>query len=423
MLRYILPLVLLLGTAFSTPAKVQNGTVSTNDHEAAYDAIEQLTEVLLLVRRHYVEDKSYEEITTQALQGMLHALGEYSSFLDAEAYGHVRNDTEGQYGGIGINIGMRQGMLTVIAPIEDTPAYRAGLISGDTIVAIEGEDTEGITLREAVDRLRGKVGAGVELTIEAAADGTRRDVTIVRDIVDVPSVKGARLIRDRIGYLRLTQFARPSADSLQEKLNELVASDMGALILDLRGNPGGLLSSAVEVAQKFLPDDALIVSTKGREDVHPRQVLRSGGSHHYTEFPMVVLVNEGSASASEIVAGALQDHHRAVLVGETTFGKGSVQSVIRLKADRSTAVRLTTARYHTPSGRMIHRKGIEPDIPVVVSPAEWRDIQLARARIENPDMYTEEDRDTYVDTVDPQMERALDLLQGMTVFHSMRSEK
>lgn len=386
------------------------------DDESAYPHLELLTESLLHVRKHYVDEKTYKEITYGAIRGMLRSLDSHSSFLEPEEYDEMREDTAGKFSGIGIHIGMRDGYLTVIAPIEGTPGFRAGLQSGDKIVGIEGKKTSGITLRDAVKKLRGTKGTKVVIKVLSIGDKEAREIEIIRDDITVPSVKGARIIRDGVGYIRITQFARPTSGLLVGKLEELLAGGMDALVLDLRGNPGGLLKSAIQVSQVFFKRGKVIVSTRGREGVHDEIITKSGGRTHLTDFPIAILVNGGSASASEIVAGALQDHQRAVLVGSKTFGKGSVQSVIPVGPDKKTAVRLTIAYYYTPSGRLIHDKGIEPNIAVPLTNDEWRRAQIRRAHEESPELYTQELRDEYKDAVDRQLQRAVDLLQAIKIF-------
>ncbi|MFC1452350.1 S41 family peptidase [Verrucomicrobiota bacterium] len=384
--------------------------------ESAYDEIALLTEVLLHIRKYYVEEKTYKEITLGALHGMLQALDPHSAFMEPDEYRDMRDDTSGKFSGIGIHIGMKHGVLTVIAPIEDTPGFRAGLQSGDRILEIEGERTHGITLREAVGRLRGPKGTKVVISVRGPDDDESREVEIVRDEIVVPSVKGTRIVREGVGYIRITQFAEPTAGLLQAAVESLLEEDMEALVLDLRSNPGGLLRSAVDVAQMFLEKGDLIVTTKGREGVQEEDSKTAGGSKRYLDFPVAVLINSGSASASEIVAGALQDNRRAVLVGGHTFGKGSVQSLIRMNQDKESAIRLTIAHYHTPSGRQIHDKGIEPDVRVELSSPEWRDVQLKRAHTENPGHFDEEEKKKLRDVSDCQLERAVDLLQAIRIF-------
>ncbi|MBN2302735.1 MAG: S41 family peptidase [Lentisphaerae bacterium] len=394
----------------------ETNKVSEEERARAYDSMELLTEVMLHVKKQYVEDKRYEEIIQGALDGMLRSLDVHSAFLNSEAFAEMKEDTAGKFSGIGIQIGIRDGILTIIAPIEDTPGYRAGLQSGDRIMQIDGAKTIGITLRDAVKKLRGEKGTKVVITIDRPGLNKLEDIEITRDDIDVPSVKGARILIDGIGYVRITQFAQPTAQLLQTALDDLIGRNMNALVLDLRSNPGGLLQSSIEVAEKFLEKGSLIVSTKGREGVHNRLDSKADGNFHYTDFPMVVLVDGGSASASEIVAGALQDHRRAVVIGTTTFGKGSVQSVIPLTHSKDSAIRLTIALYYTPNGRQIHDKGIEPDIPVYVSPDEWMRVRMRRSQIENPELYSDEEKKEYQDVVDAQLQRALDLLQAIKVF-------
>jgi len=385
--------------------------------DSAYQQMELLTEVLMQIRKHYVEERTYEELLHGALDGLLRSLDSHSSFMEPEAYEDLLDDTSGKYGGIGIHIGLRNGILTVIAPIEDTPAFRAGLQSGDKIMEINGESTANMTLRDAVTRLRGAKGEAVVISILGSGDAEPRDVEIVRDVIEVASVKGARLIAPGIGYVRLTQFAEPTAAMLQSALKSLRADGMRALVLDLRGNPGGLLNQAVQVAQLFLERKATVVSTKGRSELGVRMEYRAAGEVRYTDLPLVVLVNGGSASASEIVAGAIQDHRRGVLIGETTFGKGSVQSVIRSRADGKSAIRLTTAHYYTPSDRLIHNKGLEPDIKVPMTREQWVRVQQQRAAAESPAAFSDEEKKAFADAVDLPLQRGVDLLQALLILN------
>ncbi|OGV66753.1 MAG: hypothetical protein A2283_17595 [Lentisphaerae bacterium RIFOXYA12_FULL_48_11] len=396
----------------------QEENASNENRDAAYNKMELLTEAILHIKKNYVEEKTYEQIINGALHGMLQALDSHSDFLEPEAFKDIQEDTRGKYGGIGIHVGMRDGIITVIAPIEDTPAFKAGMQAGDRIVEIDSEKTIGMKLDAAVKKMRGPKGTKILLTIRRSDEDDLRQLTIMRDDIEVPSVKGATIMGDGVGYVRITQFALPTSGSLDEALKKLKQQGMNALILDLRNNPGGLLISAIDVSRKFLPKGKLIVTTKGREGVVPKDEKFSQEDGSYIDYPMVVLVNGGSASASEIVAGALQDNKRAVIVGATTFGKGSVQSVLPLKAGESKgALRITTARYYTPSGQMIHDKGIDPDIPVYLAAKEWRDVQLKRLRAETPDSFSKQEKEEYKDAVDRQLQRAFDLLQAMKVVH------
>jgi carboxyl-terminal processing protease len=356
-----------------------------------------------------------------ALKGLLQSLDPHSVFMDSEEYKDMQEDTQGEYGGIGIHIGLRDGILTVIAPIEDTPGFRAGLQSGDKIVEINGERTMGITLREAVTKLRGPKGEEVTISVLSEDDREPHEVVIVRDVIEVPCVKGARIVRNGIAYVRITQFAAPTSEMLRASLKDLKDKGMEALVLDLRSNPGGLLREAILVSEMFLKSGDMIVSTKGRTGLTKSGERKARGNDPYLDIPIAVLINGGSASASEIVAGALQDHKRAILVGQTTFGKGSVQSVIASRADNGkSAIRLTTAHYYTPSGRLIHEIGIDPDVPVYLGRDEWRKVQIRRAHLENPDVYRDEEKAEYADVTDRPLERAVDLLQAVMIFEKRK---
>ena len=389
---------------------------ATNAPDDAFDQVRVFTEAMLLVRKYYVTDKSYEDLIRGAMRGMLESLDAHSEFMNAEARAELQEDTAGKFSGVGINLGSKNGVLTVIAPIEDTPAFRAGIQAGDVITAINSNKTERLEMKDAVKQLRGDTGSGVTLTIRRQGSAVDQTFELERAVIEVPSIKGVRMLRGEIGYIRIVQFSDPTADLLQKALAPLVTNHMAGLVLDLRNNPGGLLTSAIEVAQQFLPAGALIVSTQGRKGLESRTENVAGGTIHYTNFPMVVLVNRGSASASEIVAGALHDHKRAVLIGETTFGKGSVQGVLPLSSDPGCALRLTIAHYYTPAGKLIQDVGLDPDIPIDISMEEWIRVQRHRAQLENPELFTEEARKADEAVVDRQLERALDVLQALKVF-------
>jgi len=407
-------IALLFGTTLTVSRLYSKEVDTSEEREEAYRNIGLFTRALEQIRGSYVDaDKvSYDDLIEGAIRGMMATLDEHSHYLDVDAYQDMQDDTRGQFGGLGIVITMKDDALTIVSPMEDTPGFRAGLQSDDRILEIDGETTEGITLAESVKKLRGEPGTEVWLKYLRPRTQDVQEVTIERADISVASVKDARMLEDGIGYLRVTQFNEPTADALQEKLDELSGQGMRALVLDLRNNPGGLLRSAIEVSQKFLPSRKVIVTTRGRT-FGDDQVYRAGGRDRLVDLPMVVLVNGGSASASEIVAGALQDHRRAVLVGEKTFGKGSVQSVMQLEDD--SALRLTTARYFTPADRMIHEQGIEPDILAPMSPEDWRALMILRAREENPLDETELSEDDKT-VEDVQLNRAVSVLKGVLIF-------
>jgi len=331
------------------------GKVSDGDSEH-YSKIKTFTETLSIIKQNYVEEIDDKELINGAIKGMLNQLDPHSSFMPPEAFKEMQIDTKGEFSGLGIQISVKDKMLTVIAPIEDTPAYKAGIKAGDTILKIDGESTKDLSLQDAVNKLRGTKGTSVTITIFREGWEKPKDFIIVREVIQIKSVK-YKTLEDKIGYVKLTQFQQRTSEDLENALEALEKDRINSLILDLRNNPGGLLNGAVEVTSQFLPEGKLVVYIKGRSG--EQQDFNTNNSKT-TDYPMIVLVNEGSASASEIVAGALQDWGRAVVLGMQTFGKGSVQTVIPL-SDGS-ALRLTTARYYTPKGRSIQSTGITPDI-------------------------------------------------------------
>lgn len=378
----------------------------------AYDAITLFTKVLEEVHRSYVNtnEAGYDSLIRHAMTGMLQDLDPYSQFMDKDTYQDMKDDTEGRFSGVGLVISMKDGLLTVVAPMEDTPAFRAGILSGDVITEIAGKETREMSLSDAVKLMRGEAGTEVKLKSIRPTTHETKEYTIVREEISIASVKDAKLLEDRIGYIRITQFNEPTADDLQAELKKLSAQNMQALVLDLRGNPGGLLTSAAGVAELFLPRGDLIVFTKGRTETQDQQTFKSSGITHYSDFPMVILVNGGSASASEIVSGALQDHKRAALVGEKTFGKGCVQSVLPM--EDGAAIKLTTALYYTPSERVIQDHGLEPDVKVEMNPEDLFKIRLKQAQQDG-----EADKSLPVDPEvrDIQLDYAIGTLKGMMI--------
>jgi len=380
--------------------------------------LELFANVLEKVRAEYVDgtNLTYHTLTDSAIKGMIGSLDPHSEFLDAQDYQQLQDDTEGQFGGLGLNVTMRDGYVTVIAPMEDTPGFRAGILTGDRIVKVDGRNVERKSLGEVVKQLRGEPGTPVTVTIQRPSTGTEKTLTLIRAIIQMDMVKDINgkkkfpLGVDKIGYIRITEFGEKTGDELEAALDRLKAQDMKALILDLRLNPGGLLDEAVEVSQKFLPRGQLVVSTEGRHSVE--KYFAKGGDE-LKGIPIVVLVNLGSASAAEIVTGCLQDLHRAVILGEKTFGKGSVQSIFPL--DNGLALKLTVAKYYTPSHKVIHEHGIEPDIVVPMTEEQEGALLLTRLPGGLEALDTTK-RVRVAQIQDVQLERAEDLLKGILLY-------
>lgn len=410
--------VALLGLNLFVAARIYSEAATRSEKENPYAQMELITKVMELIRKDYVDgsEVSYKDLTYGALKGMLSSLDPHSQFMEPQVYHDMREDMEGKFGGLGIVISMsKEGFLTVVAPMEDTPGARAGLLPGDRIIKIDGKVTERMTLQEAVRQLRGEPGTKVTITVfraKAKDPGEKiKDHTIERAEIKIESIKDARIIEDNIGYIRVTQFNEPTPEEFEKALAKLEAQGMDALIIDLRNNPGGLLDSARKVASKFIPAGEIIVSTQGRDPSRNPPPHRADRGKKRLHYPLVVLVNNGSASGSEIVAGALQDLKRAVVVGETTFGKGSVQSVMQLPD--GSAVRLTTAKYYTPSHRVIHEQGITPDIIVPISEEDERKLLEQRLRANLP---PEEGAEKPEPLKDAQLDRALDVIKGVKLF-------
>ena len=351
--------------------------VSAED-KTVYEQLQIFSDVLDIVQENYVEEADSKELVEGAITGMLKTLDPHSSYLNPDAYKELQVETKGSFGGIGIEITIRDGFLTVVSPLEGTPAYGLGIEAGDQILRVDGEPTKEMTLMEAVKKMGGPKGTKVVLSIMREGVARPKDFVITRATIAIKSVR-AKTLAPGYGYLRLSQFQSTTARDLRQELTKLEKENqpMKGLILDMRNNPGGLLDQAVKVSDEFL-DEGLIVYTGGRlksQDMR-FEAHTNARPHHY---PIVVLVNEGSASAAEIVAGALQDHKRAVVVGMETFGKGSVQTVMPLR--NGAALRLTTSLYYTPSGRSIQAKGIEPDIVVERELPRKRDDEHGRLRV------------------------------------------
>jgi carboxyl-terminal processing protease len=388
----------------------------SNDSSATYENLKLFTEVLSIIQSQYVDEVPPKDLIYSAIKGTLRGLDPHSSFLDPEMYKEMQVETSGSFGGLGIEITLKDDILTVVAPIEGTPAYRAGIHPGDRIVKIEGLTTKDMQLTDAVKRMRGKPGTKITISIVREGWTEPKDFDITREQIRVQSVKTMEL-EPGIEYIRLRQFQEQTASDLETTLDKYTKEHkIQGLILDLRNNPGGLLTSSVEVAEKFLDGGRLVVYTEGRVR-NQNMRFQANAKKMYSDFPIVVLVNQGSASASEIVAGALQDWGRAVVLGTQTFGKGSVQTIIPL-SDGS-GLRLTTAKYYTPKGRSIHGKGITPDI-LVEQPKVTAAANGSGEAPTPPPPPTGTETPQELVKKDVQLQRALDLLKGLKILDKSR---
>ncbi len=437
--KIILPILFCLFVSGIVVGRYAVGE-STKGKDSIFEKLKIFSDAVAIIQNNYVEEIPSEKLVYGAIKGMLQSLDPHSSFMTPDMFKEMEVETKGSFGGLGIEIGVRDGVLTIIAPIEDTPAFRAGLKAGDKIVKIEDESTMDMTIMDAVKRLRGEPGTDVTIWISREGVSSPKKFTITRDIIKIKSVRWKDL-EEGYGYIKINQFQGETDRELKIALKKLAKkkAKMKGLVLDLRNNPGGLLDQAVKVADQFL-DSGLIVYTDGRrEDQKIKYSASKDGT--YKDFPMIVLVNGGSASASEIVAGALKDHQRAVLLGSQTFGKGSVQTIVRL--DDGSGVRLTTARYYTPKGRSIQAMGITPDIVVKIEkdtsenhPVPVRESDLKR-HLKSPGKkgkgvkkgkikpIIEEtiDSDLAKKGKDFQLERAIELLKGWEIFRMKYLEK
>jgi len=412
------------------------------------DELRSFTEVYGRVKNDYVEAVDDKELIEEAINGMLSGLDPHSAYLNEEAFKEMKVGTQGEFGGLGIEVSMEDGFVKVVAPIEDTPAWNAGLKSGDLIIKLDESNVKGMTLNDAVKLMRGKPGTDIVLTIVRKGEPQPQTITVTRDIIQIQSVK-YRMLEEDYAYFRVTQFQEHTGEKLGQAIEKLFAENEGpmkGMILDLRNDPGGLLTASIGVSAAFLQKDKLVVYTEGRtNDARMRMYARPefyarGPKGDYLAnvpeaaktVPMVVLVNGGSASASEIVAGALQDHRRAVIMGTQTFGKGSVQTILPL--GNGTAIKLTTARYFTPSGQSIQAKGITPDIIVEDATIETKESSpLMRKeadlknRLDNPqggdgieaqEVETTDASASSEEPADYQLGQALNLLKGLQILSS-----
>ncbi len=401
---------------------------ATGNSKSRDDLFSQMTifaDALSVIRSEYVDAVDSKKLIYGALRGMLESLDDYSQFMDPDEYNEIRIETKGEFAGIGVEISLKDGVLTIITPMVGTPAEAAGIKAGDKIVKIDGKITKNITLSDAIKQMRGKPGSIVKLTVWREGTSSILEIPIRRDIIKVHSIKKAEMLGDKIGYIKLIEFQENTTRDLDEAIKRLVSSGMESLILDLRNNPGGLLDGAVDVAERFLAKDKVIVSIKSRTKEQD-MLFKSSGKVAHTGFPLTVIVNEGSASASEIVAGAIKDNKRGVIVGAKTFGKASVQTVIPLKD--GSALRFTTAYYLTPSGKLIKGEGIAPDVVVESSASTGkerdRDLDIFESLEEHKELkITKEKPEVKSEKIessgsekDNQLDAAINLMKAIKVY-------
>ncbi len=380
-----------------------------------YREAEIMAEVREKILTNYVEDVPSEKILKGALQGMTGILDPYSEYLDEDAYRQLFESTEGEFIGIGIVISIEDGVLTVVSPIDGSPSARAGILAGDKIIAINGEATEGLTVSEAAQKLKGKRGTQLVLSVIHEGNKVAQDITIIRDLIQIHSIKNAKMLdqESKIGYFRLTKFNKHTDQEVGEAIDSLISQGMQSLIIDLRFNPGGLLDSAVDIVNYFVTE-GVIVYTKGRTP-DSYKVFRANDKKNYQDLHLVILVNKRSASASEIVAGALQDYHRAIVIGNRTYGKGLVQTILKLRDGRS-AIKLTTAKYYTPSGKSIQKGkdnegGVIPDVQVPVTPEEEKDLMQQFYETSDKDKKNFHDR---------ALQEAISVLKKQSILYSIK---
>ena len=431
--------------------------ISSQRHSSAegkgsdYESIELFTDVMAIIKKSYVEEVDTKKLVYGAINGMLSSLDPHSSFMSPDSYKEMKTDTKGAFGGLGIEISVKDGVLIVVSPIEDTPAFKAGIKAGDMILKIDDKFTKDLNINDAVKRMRGQKGTKVTLTIMREGFEKPKEFPLVREVIQVKSIR-SQLMDSGYGYVRIVQFQEKTDEDLSKALKNMKEENKGelkGLVLDMRNDPGGLLDQAVRVADHFVPEGQMIVYTEGREKDSKMQFTAKKGSKE-PNYPIVVLINGGSASASEIVAGALQDHKRAIILGTQSFGKGSVQTIIPLSDD--SGLRLTTARYYTPKGRSIQAKGITPDITVEAvelpkTTGKKDFMHLSEKDLENhfegedktgssdvkKDEKKNDKKDEKTEKIPQQLEeklkndyqvlRALDLLKGWELIKSMGSEK
>jgi carboxyl-terminal processing protease len=423
-MRFFLTLLFLFTLSF--PVFAEDERTANLQTEDPYHYLKLFGDVFERVKGLYVDELTDKEIIEHAITGMLAGLDPHSSYLNDDGYDDMKVQTRGSFGGLGIEVTMDNGLVKVVSPIDDTPAFKAGVEAGDLVTHLDGEPVIGLSLSEAVDKMRGRVGTTIELTVRREDEPEAIKIEIKRAIIKIKSVR--HRVEGDIGYLRITTFNQQTSPGVKKAIKEIkkdIGDDLLGYVIDLRNNPGGLLTEAINVSDFFL-ERGEIVSTRGRQEEETKRDMAASGDLA-DGLPLVVLINGGSASASEIVAGALQDHRRAVLMGEPSFGKGSVQTVIPLP--ENAAMRLTTARYYTPSGRSIQAKGIIPDIVVELAKVETLDNSDRtkesdlRGALDKTDEEEEDIKDGHADLSDEakedyQLLRAIDLLRGVALYNN-----
>lgn len=398
-------------------ASSENVSDSVVADTGIYRELRLFSDVVTVIQSSYVREATPQELIYGAINGMLSGLDSYSQFMPPDTYKEMQVGTKGEFGGIGIVIGIRNGLLIIISPIEDTPGYRAGIKAGDVIAEINGKSAKKLTLMEAVKKLRGTKGTKVSIGIAREGEKKLLHFDIVREVIKIKNIKNARVLDDNIGYVRIVHFNQKVVHELKEEISSLLGKKIDGLIVDVRGNPGGLLGACVKVTDLFLPKGKLIVSTKGRKKGQNLTFVSKTGALYPMDLPLVVLINGGSASASEIFAGAIQDWHRGIILGTKSFGKGSVQTVIPL-SDGS-GIRLTTAKYYTPKGRCIDEVGLIPDVILEMSKEEKTELFEARIKaIENKDKAKH-----FVLTEDKQLQSAIRIIKAARIIRQSSKSK
>jgi carboxyl-terminal processing protease len=421
-------LLTALGLNLLIGAQIYSKSAQAAEKENIYPQLDLFVRVLERVRQDYVDGEklTYQDLIHGALRGMLRTLDPFSEYMEAPKYTSMRDDMEGAYGGVGIVISQRDGFLVVVSPMEDSPAHKAGVLPGDKLIKIDGKSAERLSMGDAMKRLRGPAGTDVTITISRASSPEPKDFKLTRAAIKLETVKDINDHREfpvnesKIGYLHITQFGEHTAEEFHSAIKKMSNQGMLGLVMDLRNNPGGLLDQAVEVCDTFLPRNQLIVSTEGRSTRMKNEEYKAKNRDQYPGLKIVILVNGGSASASEIVAGCLQDLGRAFIMGEQSFGKGSVQSILPMPD--GSALRLTTAKYYTPSHKVIHEKGITPDSIVAMSAEEEEALNLRRVLggIESLD---DSMRQKVLAIHDVQLDRAQDFLKAMTLYRERIASK